>query len=443
MKPSYKIIKILDDNTYEKSCLAKDENNDKNYIIKIILLDYYNLNKESEIKEVKILKQLNHPNIIITKEIFVHRKPKEYLNIVTEFAEGDVLKEKIEKQNKVPFKESQILDYFIQICLGLQYFHKKKIIHNKIQSSNIFLTKSGIVKLGIFNLPIHNDYKTIRNKVNLYYILNEELSIKSDIWALGVLLYELMTFKFPFTAESIPLLSNKISKGKYKPPPSIYSSEIIDLLKHLLNVQARERPSVDEILKLPIIKNRIKTFLDEVKYNKDLYTKLENEYKEKEKEKKKEKEKEKEKEKKDFKNEDKNEKKNNIMNEKNKISAFLNKKKFKKKEESENSNNPNPNKINLNEEKPQEINSKENDKYNINLFENGINDVNQMGEEQYNQLRLLNILYKVENDLELDSDIVDIGKEKDNIIINENEIKGLEKESEKKNDDKKLEMKSE
>jgi len=204
---------------------------------------------------------------------------------VTEFAEGDVLKEKIEKQNKVPFKESQILDYFIQICLALQYLHKKKIIHNKIQSSNIFLTKSGIVKLGIFNLPIFKNvnitYYRMARDISLYYIPSEELCIKSDIWSLGVLLYELMTFNFPFTAESIPLLSIKMSRGVYKPPPSIYSSEIIDLLKHLLNVQARERPSVDEILKLPIIKNRIKTFLDEVKYNKDLYTKLENEYKEK------------------------------------------------------------------------------------------------------------------------------------------------------------------
>ena len=432
MKPSYKIIKDLNNCNYDKSYLAKDEKNDKKYIIRQIPLDKYNKDKEYIIV---ILKQLNHPNIINTKEIFFQSKPKEALNIVTEFVEGDILKEKIEKQNKVPFKESQILDYFIQICLGLQYFHKKKIIHNKIQSSNIFLTKSGIVKLGIFNLPIFKNvnityYRMVRD-ISLYYIPSEELCIKSDIWSLGVLLYELMTFNFPFTAESIPLLSIKMSRGVYKPPPSIYSSEIKDLLKHLLNVHAEERPSVDEILKLPIIKNRIKTFLDEIKYNKDLYTKLENEYKEKILKIKK-KNVEKEKEKKEDKKEDKNEKKNNIMNDKNKVTAFLNKKKNKnkeKKEKKENSNNPN------------EIISNEENL--INLIEKGITDVNKMSPDHYNQLIILNTLYKIGNDLELDSDKDNIGKEKDNITIKENEIKGLEMESEKKNDDKKLEMKSE
>ena len=139
----------------------------------------------------------------------------------------------------------------------------------------------------------------------------------------------------------------------------------------------------------------------------------------------------KKKEKNEDKNEKKNEKKINIMNEKNKISAFLNKKKLKKKEEKENSNNPN--KIISNEENPKEINSKENEKYFINLFEKGIIDVNKMSEDHYNQLRFLNTLYKVDNDLELDSDKDDIGN--DNIINNENEIQGLEKESEEKNND--------
>ena len=141
--------------------------------------------------------------------------------------------------------------------------------------------------------------------------------------------------------------------------------------------------------------------------------------------------KKKKKEKNEDKNERKNEKKNNIMNEKNKVIAFLNKKKLKKKEEKENSNNPN--KIISNEENPQEINSKENEKYFINLFEKDIIDVNKMSEDHYNQLRFLNTLYKVDNDLELDSDKDDIGN--DNIINNENEIQGLEKESEEKNND--------
>jgi len=72
---------------------------------------------------------LNHPNIIKVKEVFIQRKSVEALNIVTEYADGGDLEQKIKEQKNKPFTETEILDYFTQICLALQYLHKKKIIH--------------------------------------------------------------------------------------------------------------------------------------------------------------------------------------------------------------------------------------------------------------------------------------------------------------------------
>ena len=106
--------------------------------------------KKDTLNEAIILKKLDHPNIIKFKEVFLQKKPSEALNIVTEYADGGDLGQKIEEQKKQPFSESQILDYITQICLALQHIHKKKIIHRDLKSGNVFLMKSGMSLLPIF-----------------------------------------------------------------------------------------------------------------------------------------------------------------------------------------------------------------------------------------------------------------------------------------------------
>ena len=104
--------------------------------------------KESErnetIKEAEILKKMDHPNIIHFRDMFIGKKPHTCLNIVTEYADGGDLSEKIKNQPKnKPFPETQILDWFTQICLALKHIHNKHIIHRDLKSQNIFLTQSG------------------------------------------------------------------------------------------------------------------------------------------------------------------------------------------------------------------------------------------------------------------------------------------------------------
>ena len=102
--------------------------------------------------------------------------------------------------------------------------------------------KSGLVKLGDFGISkgLQNTWDKAKTMVGTPYYLSPEIinskpyDAKSDIWALGVLLYELMTFKMPFDANSLPSLNLKINKGKYKAPPSMYSDDIKDILKKCL-----------------------------------------------------------------------------------------------------------------------------------------------------------------------------------------------------------------
>lgn len=101
-----------------------------------------------------------------------------------------------------------------------------------------------------------------------YYISPEIIegrpySLMTDIWSIGVVLYELCTLKPPFNAESLHFLALKIVKGQYQPIPNHYSKELKNLVAMLLQVDSRRRPSIQEILKLPVIVNRIKGFLTE------------------------------------------------------------------------------------------------------------------------------------------------------------------------------------
>ena len=495
MKATYKIINFLGEGSFGKAYLALCDNDNNKYVIKQITLEGMDDEEKREtFNEAKILKKLDHPNIIKFKEVFLQRQPKPALNIVTEYADGGDLGQKIEKQKKVPFSEAQILDYITQICLALQHIHKKKIIHRDLKSGNIFLMKSGIVKVGDFGIAkgLQSTWEKAKTFVGTPYFLSPEIinnqpyDNKSDIWALGVLLYELMTFQMPFNAVSLPLLSIKINRGVYKPPPSTYSSDIRNLLKKCLTVNPDKRPSIDEILKLPLIKNRINNFLKEVQYDQDLHTTIAKKYKE---ERKKLKHKYKivnkdnnnlnkgqsQKSKKDneiktndnlnqsnqINNSNKNdtikmdeikinEKNNNnnsgkkennetkrLESDKNKVGAFFKKQKSTRKKEI---SVPNPSKTesgvqpkennmnqklhdNLNETNfliqkkdtnliqgkkytEDEINKKMQEKGNKDLLneKNGNFDVEKMNEDQYDQLRLLNNLHKVANNLEQDSD---------------------------------------
>ena len=155
------------------------------------------------------------------------------------------------------FTESQILNWFTQICLGLNYIHSKKIIHRDLQTKNIFLTKNAQIKIGKFG----NSKKiisTIQNATKLIdstsvlapeLIENKPYSNKIDIWSLGIILYELMTLRKPFEIKSITLLFEKINNADYPKIKNLnYNKTLINLVESLLNVNPDKRPSVNNIL---------------------------------------------------------------------------------------------------------------------------------------------------------------------------------------------------
>lgn len=217
--------------------------------------------KEQEecIRETRVLSSLDSDFIIKYYDSFLERGK---LYIITEYASNGNLHDYIKKQ-KQKLPEELIWKLFVQILLGLNHMHSKKILHRDIKTLNVFLDDDLNVKLGDMGvakiLSTHTNFaKTI---VGTPYYLSPELcedkpyNEKSDVWALGVVLYECCVQRHPFDADNQGALILKILRGKY-PPVVGYSPEVSDVIKRCLTQNANRRPNTYKLLLLPGVRQK-------------------------------------------------------------------------------------------------------------------------------------------------------------------------------------------
>jgi serine/threonine protein kinase len=147
----------------------------------------------------------------------------------------------------------------------LDYVHSKKILHRDLKAGNIFLTKSGQIKLGDFGIArVLN--KTMDMAVTsigtpLYMspecCNNKPYSFKSDVWSLGCVIYELVNQCCPFNATDLRGLFMKIIRGVYAPVKSSYSSSLRTLIDRMLVTSHSKRPTVRTILQSSFLTKNI------------------------------------------------------------------------------------------------------------------------------------------------------------------------------------------
>jgi NIMA (never in mitosis gene a)-related kinase len=229
------------------------------YVLKQISLFNMDKNQIEEVKnESKILSSLNSNFIVKYFDSFVDNNS---LNIIMEYCDGGDLSQCLNLQMKSGriMSEDKIWKFFIQISLGLAYIHNKKILHRDLKTLNIFLTKDEKVRIGDLGVAkVLSQSSFARTFVGTPYYLSPEIceekpyNEKSDVWALGCILYEMATFKHPFNATNQGALILKILRGKYDPIPNKdYSSDLRRMVDLLLEKNHFKRPSMIDIIKSP------------------------------------------------------------------------------------------------------------------------------------------------------------------------------------------------
>ena len=259
----YEIIQVIGSGTYSTVFKVRCKSTSILFAMKEIKFERLSAKEKEYAKtEVRILKQINHPNIIRFEKSFSSGSD---FYIIMEFASGGDLQNKIVdcSYKNISFPIETIWDYTYQIVLGLQALHESNILHRDIKASNIFIMDSGKLKIGDLNIGKEVIETLICTKIGTPVMMSPEMwngqnyTFKTDIWSLGCLVYQMAALRPPFFAENYAALYMKISKHKYEKLVN-YPKNLSNFIDKLLKKNPKLRPSCTEILKFEEFK-RFKT----------------------------------------------------------------------------------------------------------------------------------------------------------------------------------------
>lgn len=182
------------------------------------------------------------------------------LYILMEYAEsGDLYRLlKGQKKKKKYFSEKDLWMFAYEIMLGIEYLHKRSVVHRDIKTLNIFIGYNKRIKVGDMGVSkiVSSVHALQGTRVGTPLYLSPELikhqayDFKIDIWAVGCALYHLATFEPPFQGDNLISLGNNIVHKKPKPIPNCYSARFSAFIDKMLQKSPKLRPSAKEALKM-------------------------------------------------------------------------------------------------------------------------------------------------------------------------------------------------
>ena len=237
----YQIIKSIGEGGMANVYLAYDTILERNVAVKVLRGDLANDEKfvRRFQREALQASSLSHPNIV---EVYDVGEDNGEYYIVMEYVEGKHLKNLLKKRGKLTIPE--VVDIMLQVTSGLSIAHDSYIIHRDIKPQNIMILDNGLVKLTDFGiaLAMNSTQLTQTNSVmgSVHYLPPEQASgkgatLQSDIYSLGILMYELLTGKLPFRGENAVEIALKHLKETM---PSI-RKEIPDIPQSIENIILR------------------------------------------------------------------------------------------------------------------------------------------------------------------------------------------------------------
>ena len=155
-------------------------------------------------------------------------------------------------------KEEELREVVSCCLLGLSYLHNRNVMHRDIKPDNLFISESGVIKLGDFGLAVQLEHSCSRRNTtcgtSMYMgpeVYGEGAELKSDVWALGMSVIEMAESKNPFASCTSAQVMNRVMN---MPPPSLsssgWSSDLVDFVKKCLVKDVKKRASVEELLKV-------------------------------------------------------------------------------------------------------------------------------------------------------------------------------------------------
>ncbi|KAI8591974.1 kinase-like domain-containing protein [Geranomyces variabilis] len=237
-------------------------------------IDYRKMSERERkqlVAEVNILRELRHPYIVRYFERHIDRE-NSMIYIIMEYCEGGDLAAVVRKAKKLGkrFSEDQIWNLLAQLLLALHECHHgasgksgphPPILHRDIKPDNVFLDSQNNAKLGDFGLSRLMDGSDFaRTYVGTPFYMSPELisesayNAKSDIWALGCVVYELCTLEPPFQGKTQSQLAARIQRGVIEPLSRDYSRELFQFMREMLRVKHERRPCTTILLEHPRIR---------------------------------------------------------------------------------------------------------------------------------------------------------------------------------------------
>lgn len=234
-----------------------------------IILKEMNLSKLTSEKdkrnvkaEVETIQKLNNRYIVHYIDSYFE---KEFIYIEMEYCKYGDLERLITYLSGTGnyLSEEGVLKYFVDVLLGLKYLHDRNICHRDLKPANIFITFDGGCAIGDFGLS-----KMVEPNIQMQslagtplYMAPEMLTnernygIQVDIWALGCILHELCARITAFSGKNLIELIQNVHLKPSTPIPSFFSSDMSELIDKMLTKQPEKRPTANELLASPYIKN--------------------------------------------------------------------------------------------------------------------------------------------------------------------------------------------
>uniref|UniRef100_A0A3B4A768 MAP/microtubule affinity-regulating kinase 3 n=1 Tax=Periophthalmus magnuspinnatus TaxID=409849 RepID=A0A3B4A768_9GOBI len=249
---NYRLLKTIGKGNFAKVKLARHILTGREVAIKII--DKTQLNPTSLQKlyrEMRIMKTLNHPNIVQLFEVIETEKT---LYLVMEYASGGEVFDYLVAHGRMKEKEARAK--FRQIVSAVHYCHQKNIVHRDLKAENLLLDADANIKIADFGFS--NEF-SVGSKLDTFcgsppYAAPELFQGKKydgpevDIWSLGVILYTLVSGSLPFDGQNLKELRERVLRGKYR-VPFYMSTDCEVILRRFLVLNPTKRCSLEQIMR--------------------------------------------------------------------------------------------------------------------------------------------------------------------------------------------------